>query len=240
MLQHRPPTRPRRLWEDFLDLFVAPSAVIARRQGQSAIPPLLIVIALLSLMIFINHTAIAPIYDAQLTARAQRATSLGHGMSETEVASAIDVARKVNVVLDVAGVPIAILLFAARVWVVGRIAGVAVRGEDAVVVAAYASVLDVVLQVSRTVQALVCGPSHFDSLAALSFGPARLLAADAPLAATALALQLDPFVVWKIAVAGLGICAIGRVATRQKLVGVVILLWLGVTLPGVARALTSH
>lgn len=227
------------LWEDYVDVFVAPAAVITRRQGGNWLIPTLIVVLLLSLMVLTNHAALAPVYDAQFAARAQHVASLGQGMSETEIASAVGTARTLSVMIDVASVPVTIFLFAAVVWIVGRMVGVAMRGEDAIIVAAYASVLDVVAQVSRALQALTMGADRFDSLAALSLGPARLLSADAPPVATALANQLDPLVVWKIVIAAIGICVLGRIAERSRVVTVAALLWLGTTLPVLARSLTG-
>lgn len=164
---------------------------------------------------------------------------MGAGLSEAEIASAVQTARTLNVVLDVSWVPFGIALFAFLVWGAARLSSIAVTGDNAILVATYASLVDVVMHLWRVAQAVTLGAEHFDSLAALSLGPARWLATDAPAAAAVLATQLDAFLIWKIVVVVLGVGAIRQEASRGRLATMALLLWLGVTLPPLMRSLAS-
>ena len=63
----------RRVWEDFVDIFYAPSHVFARRQNGSFWIPMLVVTLLVGTVYFLTSGAMQPIIDAEFNRQAAAA-----------------------------------------------------------------------------------------------------------------------------------------------------------------------
>src|SRR5206468_10616133 len=60
------PAKPASRWEDFIDLFYAPSTVYARRAQSGFFIPLLVVTLITGILFLVNSGVLAPIMDAEM------------------------------------------------------------------------------------------------------------------------------------------------------------------------------
>jgi heme O synthase-like polyprenyltransferase len=64
--QATPVAAPRAsIWEDFIDIFYAPSAVFRRREHGSFFIPLLVVTLLTGTIFYLNSGAMQPVFEAE-------------------------------------------------------------------------------------------------------------------------------------------------------------------------------
>src|SRR5688572_23187809 len=65
--------KPAAVWEDFLDIFYAPSSVFARRQHGSFWIPMLVVTLLLGVLVFVNSGVNERMMEAEMARGMARA-----------------------------------------------------------------------------------------------------------------------------------------------------------------------
>ena len=61
-----PAATPRAaIWEDFIDIFYAPSAVFRRRESGNFFVPLVVITIVCGALFFLNSGALQPMFDAE-------------------------------------------------------------------------------------------------------------------------------------------------------------------------------
>src|SRR5437764_953249 len=83
------PAKPASRWEDFMDIFYAPSAVYERRQSQSPWPTILIVTLLLTIVTVLTFNPMAPAIEFEarqaMTKAAAKTPQLTQDMIDKQV-----------------------------------------------------------------------------------------------------------------------------------------------------------
>src|SRR6476646_8591687 len=105
------PTSPASWWEDFIDIFYAPSQVFARRENSGFAIPMLVVTLLVALIAIANSGVMQPIMDAEF-ARATAAAMMAKGRSFGEA-----IAKFGAFIL----LPVAMFLTGLVLWLVGKL-----------------------------------------------------------------------------------------------------------------------
>lgn len=114
------------LWEDFLEIFVKPSAVFERRKDAGFFVPLLIFLVLFLAIWFGLKGAFQPIMDAEISRGIAKAMAKNPQMTE-EIASGMRAASEKFAVIGIlVSLPVVVLLLGLTTWVAGKIVGAAV------------------------------------------------------------------------------------------------------------------
>jgi hypothetical protein len=216
-----PPVRPASLWEDFMDIFYAPSSVYERRQNQSPWPVILIVSALLLLISFLTYGAISPAVEAEL----RRQLSKNPQMTQDQIEMGLKMASWTT---RLGGLlyPLVIMIAGFFVWIIAKIFGSKGSYNVALVVIGYASIIDVVKAILTGAQALLMDPSSLTSIYKLSTGPARFVdPASASPVMLAILNRLDIFTIWYSVLLGIGVYVTGKVS-KANAVMFAIVYWL--------------
>jgi hypothetical protein len=224
------------LWEDFVDIFYAPSSVFRRRAAGSYMIPLIVVTLLVAVLTFTNHSVMQPVIDAELD-KSMASLKANPQMTPEALAKARSIGEISIQVVSMIGAPIAILFFALIAWLFSRIFDAKVNGHAAMVIASYSAIPFVIENVWWGVQGLLMDPSKITSRLSLSMGAGRFVSpgTTSPVAAAALN-HVDVFSIWTSALLGIGIVAIaGAPRSKAWLVGGSI--WVLGFLPGVLGAL---
>src|SRR5690349_24264147 len=160
------------VWEDFIDIFYAPSAVFARRSGF--IIPMLVVVIAVAALYFVNGAVWGPIVDAEMSRAFAKQPNL--------TADQIETARRIGGTMNKIGVviftPIAIFFTGLALWVVGKFFEAKQTLGQAVMVASYAAVPRIVEGVVTSIQGLLLDPSKFTGRWRVSLGVGRFLDPD--------------------------------------------------------------
>ncbi len=225
------------VWEDFLDIFYAPSAVFARRENGSFFIPLLVVTLMLGLLFIVNSRVMDPI----MAAESQRA--MAKAMAENPEFTPEMAARMSGMTSMIAkfsafiAIPLIIFCTGVALYFVGKIFGAAQTFRAALVVAAYAYVPRILEGVLAGVQGFFVDPAQLDGQYRLSLGLGRFLDPDtASPALIGLLGRVDVFTIWVTVLLAIGLAVTGRIS-RPKAALAATVVWVLGALPGVSRGL---
>ncbi|HET9424665.1 MAG TPA: YIP1 family protein [Gemmatimonadaceae bacterium] len=206
-----PAVKPTALWEDFIDIFYAPSTVFERRRNANPWPMILIVTVIVTLIGVLTWNSLSPVFESEIRTQFAKAMAANPQMTADMVDSQVKIQmafRRWGGVMF----PIGVLIFGLLVWAMGRISGAKeLTYQRALVVVAWGSIISIVAALVMGVQGLVLDVSAMTSTDALSIGPARFVdkATTSPIL-FALLKQLDVFNLWTIAVMAIGVQVAGR------------------------------
>ena len=227
---------PASVWEDFLDIFYAPSSVFARREHGSFWIPLLVVTLAIGILFFVNSGVMDPIMSAEMgRSKAMTDPRITPEMAE-QARSISSVTGKIGAVI---GLPITIVCIAFALWLAAKVVGARQTWHAALVVAAYSYVPKILDTLLMGVQGFLVAPDQLDGQFRLRLGPGRLLDPDtsAPLL-VAIVGRVDLFTIWVTVLLAIGLAVTGRIDRgRAALAGV--LVWVLGAIPFVGAALLA-
>ena len=224
------------VWEDFLDIFYAPSAVFARRENGSFFIPMLVVAVLLGVMFLANSRVIDPIMAAESQRAMAKAMAANPKITPEMVAQMSSVTRTITKIATFIGVPVIIFCIGVTLWLVGKMFGATQTFRAALVVAAYAYVPKILEAVLAGVQGFFVDPAQLDGQYRLTLGVGRFLDPDTTNAGLiGLLGRVDLFTIWVTVLLAIGLAGTGRIP-RGKAAMAAVVVWIIGALPGVSRA----
>jgi hypothetical protein len=206
IVEEAPPTAS--LWEDFIDIFIAPAQVFARREdGRFGIA--LVVLTLASALVAFG---IQMALGDALLADMRRAMENAGGnaqISEENLAQMRTFGAIGAVVSGLIGVPLTVFVAAIVVWLLGTFVNAKGGYKVVVMIVTYANFPRVLDGFSRIVQGLIFNP---DSIYGSSLGLSRFVPREGmnPLL-LALMDRVDLFTLWVALLVGIGLHVAGRV-----------------------------
>ena len=226
-------------WEDFIDIFYAPSQVFARRENSGFGIPMLVVTLLLALIAIANSGVMQPIMDAEFA----RATAAAMKKNPQVTAEMMAKGRSFGEVIAKYGafvfVPVGIFLTGLVLWVVGKFFDAKQTLGAAIMVASYAFVPRIIEGVLNGVQGLLLDPATLNGRFRLSLGLGRFLDPDtASPVMLALLGRVDVFTIWVTVLLVIGLAVTGKIPrSRAAIAGVFV--WVIGALPALLGALRS-
>ena len=220
-----PPAKPTALWEDFMDIFYAPSSVFRRRENQSPWPTILIITVLLVVVGFATYGAMSGLIEMEVRRQLAKNPQITQDTINTAMKFTSWSTR-----LGPVFYPVILMIAAFFVWLLGKAVGSKQSYQTALMIVTYASILDVVKAIIGGAQALVMDTSSMRSIYALATGPVRFVdTATASPVMVALLNRLDVFTIWYAVLLGIGMHVAGKVS-KQNATIFAILYWLLITL----------
>ena len=220
-----PAEKPAPLWEDFIDIFYAPSSVFRRRENQSPWPAILIISALLLIISFATYNAMSGAIETEVRRQLAKNPQMTQAIADRAMTFSSWVAR-----LGAVAFPIVIAVAAFFAWLIGKIVGSKQTYQIAVVMVAYASIVDVVKAIVTGAQALLMDSTNLTSIYMLSVGPARFVDPTTVSPVTlAIYNRFDLFTIWYTVLLGIGMHVTGKVS-KQNAAIFAVLYWLLPTL----------
>jgi hypothetical protein len=210
-------------WEDFIDIFYAPSSVFARRATSGFLLPMVVVTVLTGALFLMNSGVWSQVTDAEMSrAIAKQAQQL--------TAEQIQTMRSVSETMTKIGafvlVPIGIFLTGLMLWVCGKLVEAKQTIGQATMVAAFAFMPRVVEALVVAVQGLVLDPGTFTGRWRVSLGIGRFLDPDATSPALlALVGRLDVFTIWVTVLLAIGLAVTGNIPRSRAAIAAA-LVWL--------------
>ncbi len=214
------------LFEDFIDIFVSPAKVFARRAKEGGTAAFFIVAIALSGMLYTGKSVMEPIMEAQMSKGMAAAQKANPNMTNEQMEAAKGFQRKLMPVFMVIGAPLALFFAGVLTWMVGKPFGAAITFGSSMMIAAYGYVPRIVAAVITDVQGLLMNDtSRLTDAAQLSLGPARFFdpATTSPLT-LALLLRLDVITLWVTLLLAIGLYSAGKL-TKDKAIAAGITLW---------------
>jgi hypothetical protein len=214
------------LFEDFIDIFVSPAKVFARRAKEGGAAAFFIVAIVLAGILYTSKSVMEPIMEAQMAKGMAAAQKANPNMTNEQMEAAKGFQRKLMPVFMVIGAPIALFAVGLLTWLVGKPFGAAITFGSSMMIAAYAYVPRILGGLITDVQGLMMNDtSHLTDPAQLSLGPARFFdpATSNPLL-LAFLLRLDVLTLWVTVLLAIGLYSAGKLS-REKAIAAGITLW---------------
>jgi hypothetical protein len=219
------------IWEDFIDIFYAPSLVFARRARGSFWIPFFTVTLLIGVLFYLNSGVVRPVMEGEFN-RAMAAAMRSNPRLTPEMADRL---QQTGVrIAQVGGfliVPIAIFFTGSAVWVIGKLFESKQTYRAALVVAAYAWVPRILEAVLTGLQGLFLDPSQFNGRFRLTLGVGRFFDPDttSPIF-LAFVGRIDLFTIWVTVLLTIGLSVTGGIS-RSRAALAAPLIWAAGALP---------
>jgi hypothetical protein len=227
------------VWEDFIDIFYAPSQVFARRERGNFWIPLLVVTLLTGTVFYLNSGALQPMFDAEFE-RSMRAAMRDNPNIPPE---AVDRMRgfmtRVGQVLVFVFLPIGMFCIGVATWLAGKLVDAKQTFRAALMVSAYAFTPRILEGVINGFQGLFLDPSQLDGRFRISLGVGRFLDPDitSPLL-IALVGRIDVFTIWVTVLIAIGLSVTGHIPRSRAAIAAAVV-WLVGGLPLIIQALRA-
>jgi hypothetical protein len=208
-------------WEDYLEVFYAPTRVFQRR-GTKWGGPLLVLFLVTAVVILGTYSLLRPLYEAD----GQRA--MAGRMEQMTAEQRAQVAQMSGKWAFMA--PLEVMVFSVIVplilgvvlWLVGKMLGAAIM------VAVFSYFPRILYWPILTLQAAMLPEEKQTGFASVSLSPARLVAAtNDNVGLLALLSRFDIFVLWTTVLLALGLKVTGKVTTQKAIIAGVIMWLLG-------------
>ena len=225
------------LWEDFVDIFYAPSSVFARRSdGQFGLPLLFLVLAG-TVLFFLTKNATQPIMDAEFTRQTAAAMRNNPNITAEQAASSRGFFEMLSPLFFAVGITLSILGTGFVLWLVGKLFDAKESVMAAIMIATYSEVPRLVQLLTNAAQGLVMSPEKLNSVNSVGFNLARFMDPDnTSQVIIALASRVDLFTIWVTVLLAIGIHVVGKIPKQQAAIAAAIT-WVVGALPALLGAL---
>jgi hypothetical protein len=227
------------LWEDFVDIFYAPSSVFARRADGKFGKPLIFLVVVCAILAFLTKNAMQPVMDAEFARRSADMMRQNPNMTAEQLASGRGFFETLGPVLFAFGITISVFGTGLVLWAVGKLFDAKESVAAAIMIATYAEMPRLVQILVNAAQGLFMPPEKLTSMYSIGISPARFMDPDhASPVLLALLSRVDPFVIWITVLLAIGLHVVGKIPKQQAYIAAAIVWVLG-ALPAVFGALRS-
>jgi len=227
------------LWEDFVDIFYAPSSVFARRSDGKFGMPLLLLVLVGAVLAFLTKNATQPIMDAEFARQSAVAMRRNPSLTAEQMAGGRGFFETMAPLFFALFLTISIFGTGLILWVVGKLFDAKESVAAAIMIATYAEVPRLVQILTNAAQGLVMSPEKLNSINAVGFSLARFMDPDnASQVLIALAARVDLFTIWITVLLAIGLHVVGKIPKQQAAI-VAAITWAVGALPAVFGALRA-
>lgn len=225
------------LWEDFVDIFYAPSSVFARRADGKFGKPLVFLVVVCAILAFLTKNAMQPVMDAEFARRSAEMMRQNPNLTAEQMASGRGFFETLGPILFAFGITISVLGTGLVLWAVGKLFDAKESVAAAIMIATYAEMPRLVQILVNAAQGLFMPPEKLTSMYSIGISPARFMDPDhASPVLLALLSRVDPFVIWITVLLAIGLHVVGKIPKQQAYIAAAIV-WVVGALPAVFGAL---
>ena len=234
-----PSSEKASLWEDFVDIFYAPSSVFARRSDGQFGMPLLLLIVVGTVLFFATKNAMQPIMDAEFARQGAAAMRKNPNLTAEQLASSRGFFETIQPIFFAVVLTISVFGTGLVLWLVGKLFDAKTSVAAAIMIATYSEVPRLVQILVNAAQALFMSPEKLNAVNSVAFNPARFMDPDHTSAVLiALASRVDLFTIWVTVLLAIGIHVVGKIPRQQAAI-VAAITWVVGSLPAVLGALRA-
>jgi hypothetical protein len=227
------------LWEDFVDIFYAPSSVFARRADGKFGMALLLLVVVGTVLVFVTKNATQPIMDAEFARQSAAMLRKNPNMTAEQLSTGRGFFESFAPVFFAIGLAVSIFGTGLVLWLVGKLFDAKESVTAAIMIATYSEVPRLVQILTNAAQALVMSPEKLNSMNSVAFNLARFMNPDsASPVLIALASRVDLFTIWVTVLLAIGLHVVGKIPKQQAAIAAGIT-WLVGALPVLLGALRA-
>jgi Yip1 domain len=216
------------IWEDFVDIYYAPSEVFRRREQGNFFIPLAVITIVCGVLFYLNTGTLQPMFDAEFERQMSVAMRQNPNIPPEAVENMRGFAMRMQQVAMFVFIPLAIFGIGVTTWLVGKIVDATQTFRAALIVAAYSYAPRIVDSVLHGLQGLFLDPAELDGRFRLSFGVGRFLDPDtvSPLL-LAVVGRIDLITIWITVLIAIGLAVTGRIPLRNAAIAAAIVWFVG-------------
>jgi len=227
------------LWEDFVDIFYAPSSVFARRSDGKFGMALLILVVVSAVLYFLTKNAMAPVMDAEFARQSAAAMRKNPNLTAEQMAQGRNFFEMIGPIFVAVIITLSVFGAGLVLWAAGKLFDAKESVAAAIMIATYAEVPRIVQVLTNAAQGLLMSPESLNSMNAVSFSLARFINPDTgSQVMIALASRVDLFTIWVTVLLAIGIHVVGKIPKQQAAIAALIT-WVVGALPAVFGALRA-
>lgn len=235
--------KPASVWEDFVDIFYAPSQVFARRREGKFGLALLVYLALSTAVFFAMRPLMQPIFDTMQSQQMAKVRRDNPRVTEEQLRSGFAWQERLTTgplgaAAAAVGQAATIFVVGLLAWLVAKMFGSAASYGQATMVATYAFFPRLLGSIASAVILYLSPPERAVSLASMSAGPAQLVDGVASPVLAAALMRLDVFLLWGTLVLGIGIAVVGKIPRGRGLAAAAIV-WFIASVASVLQAFSA-
>lgn len=224
------------VWEDFVDIFVSPAQVFARRKGRGFWVALLFFVVVMAALAIGTRSLMQPVYDAVWQQTSAQIARQNPQITGEQLDKMRGFQEKFAVVGAVIATPIMVLLTGLVLWIVGKLFDSEQSVGDAMMVSTYSFFPKILAMVAAALVVMFVAPSSITSPYSVTLGPGRFIDTMAHPVLGAVLGRLDIFTIWVTVLLAVGLHVTGKVP-RGKAAVAAIIVWIIGALPGLYGAL---
>ncbi|HVS59481.1 MAG TPA: YIP1 family protein [Gemmatimonadaceae bacterium] len=225
------------LWEDFVDIFYAPSSVFARRADGKFGMPLLFLVVVGAVLAFLTKNAMQPIMDAEFARQSAAMLRKNPNVTAEQMASGRAFFETLGPLFFAVFLTLSVLGTGVVLWLVGKLFDAKESVTAAIMIATYAEVPRIVQILTNAAQALFMSPEKLNAANSVAFNLARFMDPDnASAVMIALVSRVDLFTIWITVLLAIGLHVVGKIPKQQAAIAAAIT-WVVGALPAVFGAL---
>lgn len=224
------------VWEDFVDIFISPAEVFARREDGRFGIALLVLAVLVTVLAIGTRSLMQPVFDAEFNRQMALAMKTNPQITPEQMAAGRKFA---GLFIYVSGIVIAIqaMLVGIVLWLVSKLFDSKLSVEKALVVSTYSYFPAILSIVVAALIANFMDPASITGRWSVSVGLGRLFDPDATSPVLlAVVGRVDLFIIWVTVLIGVGTYVLGKV-TKAQAASVAALVWVIGALPSLYGAL---
>jgi hypothetical protein len=234
-----PSSEKASLWEDFVDIFYAPSSVFARRSDGKFGVALLLLIVVGTVLFFVTKNAMQPIMDAEFARQGAAAMRKNPNLTAEQLSSSRGFFETIQPIFFAVVLTISVFGTGLILWLVGKLFDAKESVAAAIMIATYSEVPRLVQILVNAAQALFMSPEKLNAINSVAFNPARFMDPDHTSAVLiALASRVDLFTIWVTVLLAIGIHVVGKIPKQQAAI-VAAITWVVGALPALLGALRA-
>lgn len=212
-------------WEDFIDIFYAPSSVFARRATSGFLVPMLVVTVVTGALYLLNSGVWSQVMDAEFARSMARQP---RQLTPDQMQTARGITETFTKIAAFIFMPVGIFLTGLMLWVCGKFVDARQTLKQATMVASYAFLPRIVEALVVAVQGLVLDPSTFNGRFRVSLGIGRFLDPETTSPALlGLLGRVDVFTIWVTILLAIGLAVTGKVSRARGAIAAAIVWVLG-------------
>lgn len=210
-------------WEDFLEIFYAPSRVFARRGPGDWVIPLVVLVALTTVIVFATKDLMAPIMEAEAT----RGMAGSQPMTQEQIEAGKAFMVKFGPIIAIVFTAIFPVIVGVVLWLVGKTVGAVQAIGSAIMVAAFSYFPRLLGSAVGALQASFMAEEDLTGIGAISVGPARFADASTSPGMLGLLNRLDLFILWETVLLAIGLKVTGKIPTEKAVIAGIVIWILG-------------
>jgi hypothetical protein len=226
--------------EDFVDIFLSPAKVFARRAKASPMAPYLVVCIVMIGLFFASRNVLAPIFDAQMAKGMAAQMKANPQLTPEMIEKSKPITSVFITIAGVVGVPILLLISALFLWVIGRFfMSSGLTYGTALLITSFTWFPRIIAAVVSIVEGLVMDISKMTEPGQLAIAVSRFVEPSSVSGGVyQLLTGLDLFAIWGAVLCAIGLMHAGKLEKSKAITTAVIMFVIG-SIPAIWMVLTG-